>query len=138
MLPNALTGRTVYQNECLAKCLLIAHAGAKVKLEIFTKNYAKLVNVLPINKSLTHHFVEDKIIGFDEEEDVLQTPTRDEAARKVLIKIGGSLNANLTTSFDKLLCIMEQHGDAPCLELVKNMKQDLPKEITCKLYNIAG
>ena len=120
----------------IATCLLIAHVGVKVKLEIFTKNYARLVDVLPI-KSLTHHFVKDEI-SFDEEEVILQTPTRSEAAGIVLRKIGGSLKANLTISFDRLLSIMEQHGGTSCQKLVSDMKQDLPKEITRKLSSSIG
>ena len=68
-----------------------------------------MVDVLPI-KTLTHHFVKDEIISFDEEEMIIQTAGRSEAAGIVLRKIGGSLKAHLTTSFDKLLSIMEQHG----------------------------
>ena len=121
----------------IATCLLITHVGVKVKLEIFTKNYARLVDVLPI-KSLTHHFVKDEIISFDEEEVILQTLTRSEAAGMVLRKIGSSLKANLTISFDKLLSIMEQRGGTSCQELVSDMKQDLPKEITRKLSSSIG
>ena len=121
----------------IATCLLTTHVGVKVKLEIFTKNYARLVDVLPI-KSLTHHFVKDEIISFDEEEVILQTLTRSEAAGMVLRKIGSSLKANLTISFDKLLSIMEQRGDTSCQELVSDMKQDLPKDITRKLSSSTG
>ena len=103
--------------------------GASIKLEVFTKNYARLVDVLPI-MSLTHHFVKDEIISFEEEETIMQTPGRSEAAGMVLRKIGGSLKASLTRSFDKLLAIMEQYGGAPCMELVNEMRQDLPQDIT--------
>ena len=103
--------------------------GASIKLEVFTKNYARLVDVLPI-MSLTRHFVKDEIISFDEEETIMQTAGRSEAAGMVLRKIGGSLTADLTRSFDKLLSIMEQYGGAPCMELVNKMRQDLPQDIT--------
>ena len=119
---------------CVCVCVYIyiyiyIYIGAKVKLEVFTRNYARLVDVLPI-KSLTHHFVKDKLISFDEEEIILQTSSRSEAASMVLRKIGGSLKANLTASFDKLLSIMEQHGGTSCLELVSDIRQVLPKEAT--------
>ena len=110
------------------------HVGASIKLEVFTKNYAKLVNILPM-KSLTHYFIKDEIITFDEEETIMQTAVRSEAAGMVLRKIGGSLKAHLTTSFDKLLSIMEQYGGASCMELVNEMRQDLPQDITGK-YSI--
>ena len=101
--------------------------GANIKLQVFTKHYAKLVEVLPI-KSLSHHFVKDEIISFDEEEAILQTTTRSEAAGIVLRKIGHSLTAHLTTTFDMLLSILEQHGDVSCVKLVNEMKQDLPHD----------
>ena len=100
-----------------------------MKLKVFTKNYAKLVDILPI-KRLAHHFVKDEIIDFDEEEMILQTAVRSEAAGMVLRRIGSSLKAHLTTSFDKLLSIMEQHGGTACMELVNKMRQDLPQDIT--------
>ena len=96
---------------------------------MFTKYYAKLVNVLPI-KTLTHHFVKDEIISFDEEEMIIQTAGRCQAAGIVLRKIGGSLKADLTTSFDKLLSIMEQHGGASCAELVNEIRQAIPQDLT--------
>ena len=96
---------------------------------MFNENFDRLVKVLPI-KSLTPHFVKDEIISFDEEETIMQTIGRSEAARTVLRKIGSSLEAHLTTSFDKLLSIMEQYGGAPCIELVNEMRQDLPQDIT--------
>ena len=111
------------------------HVGAKAKLAAFTKNYARLVDVLPV-KSLTHHFIKDNVISLDELKIILQTPSRSEAAGMVLRKIGGSLKANLTTSFDKLLSIMEQHGSISCLELASDIRQDLLKETTRKLYII--
>ena len=107
------------------------HVGASIKLEVFTKSYAKLVDILPI-KRLMHHFIKDEIITFDEEDIIMQTAVRSEAAGIVLRKIGGSLKAHLTTSFDKLLSIMEQYGGASCMELVNEMRQDLPQDITGK------
>ena len=101
-------------------------------MQVFTKYYAKLVEVLPI-KSLSHHFVKDEIITFDEEEDILQTTTHNEAASKVLRKIGHSLTAHLTASFDMLLSILEHHGDVSCTELVSEIKQDLPHDTIGKL-----
>ena len=91
------------------------------------------MDVLPI-KSFTHHFIKDNVISLNEVKIILQTPSRSEAAGMLLRKIGGSLKANLTTSFDKLLSIMEQHGGTSCLELASEMRQDLLKKTTRKLY----
>ena len=99
---------------------------------MFTKNYARLVDLLPI-KSLTHHFVKNEIISFDDEEVILQTAGQSEAAGIVLRKIGVSLKSQLTRSFDKLLDIMEQHGGTSCVELVNEIRQDLPQDISGKV-----
>ena len=106
-----------------------------MKLQVFTRNYARLVDILPI-KNLTHHFVNHEIINFDEEENILQAAdqSRSQAARMVLRKIGGSLKAHLTTSFDMLLSIMEQHGGISCMELANEMRQHLPQDTTGKIY----
>ena len=132
LLPNASTGNKIQVNDVLRLtkyCCMYIHVGACMKLEVFTKSYARLVDVLPI-KSLTPHFVNDEIISFDEEEIIMQTVGRAEAAGIVLRKIGRSLKAHLTTSFDKLLSIMEQYGGVSCMELVNKMRQDLPQDIT--------
>ena len=105
---------------------------ADIKLQVFTEYYAKLANILPI-RSLTHYFVKDKVISSDEEKTILQKATQSEGARTLLRKIGGSLEAHLTTSFNKLLSIMEQHGDISCVDLINEMKQDLPQDTTGKL-----
>ena len=110
-------------------CTLIE---ANIKLKVFTKYYANLVDILPI-KSLTRHFVQDKVISLDEEKAILQAATQTEGARIVLMKISGSLRAHLTTSFNKLLSIMEQHDDISCVELINKMRQDLPQDTTGKL-----
>ena len=110
-------------------CTLIE---ANIKLKVFTKYYANLVDILPI-RSLTRHFVQDKVISLDEEKAILQAATQTEGARIVLMKISGSLRAHLTTSFNKLLSIMEQHDDISCVELINKMRQDLPQDPTGKL-----
>ena len=74
----------------------------------------------------------DEIISFDEEEMIMQKAVESEAARIVLRKISGSLQADLTTSFDKLLSIMEQHGGASCVELVNEIRQAIPQDFTGK------
>ena len=103
-----------------------------IKMQVFTKYYAKLVNILPIG-SLTHYFVKDKVISSDEEKTILQAATQSEGARILLRKISGSLESHLTTSFNKLLSIMEQHGDISCVDLINEMRQDLQQDTTGKL-----
>ena len=81
---------------------------------------------MPI-KSLTSYFVAEKIISFEDELVIQQTTRQSEAVSLVLRKITGSLEAGQTTSFDKLLIIMEQYGGISCEELANQMRQDLPQ-----------
>jgi len=89
-------------------------------LELFTDYYGALSQVLPI-KRLSAHFVSNRIITFEEDEEIQQVSVRSEAARIFLRKIAGSLKAGLTESFDELLCIMMEYGDVSCVEIANEM-----------------
>ena len=113
---------------------LILLVGADIKLKIFNENYAKLASVLPTEKSLTHHLVEEDIIN-PEEEKVLQTFEQTEAAAIILRKIHKSLELYSGEKFDALMSIMEQYGDTSCLDLINEMKQGILQSTTGKLVN---
>ena len=110
--------------------------GADIKLKVFNENYAKLASVLPTEKSLTHHLVEEDIINPEEEEKVLQTFEQTEAAAIILRKIYKSLEAyNSSEKFDALMSIMEQYGGTSCLDLISEMKQELLQSATGMVVN---
>ena len=110
--------------------------GANIKLKVFNENYAKLASVLPTEKSLTHHLVEEDIINPEEEEKVLQTFEQTEAAAIILRKIYKSLEAyNSSEKFDALMSIMEQYGGSSCLDLISEMKQELLQSATGTVVN---
>ena len=110
--------------------------GADIKLKVFNENYAKLASVLPTEKSLTHHLVEEDIINTEEEEKVLQTFEQTEAAAIILRKIYKSLEAyNSSEKFDALMSIMEQYGGTSCLDLISEMKQELLQSATGMVVN---
>ena len=48
----------------------------------------------------------------------------------VLKKIASSLKAGQTNSFDELLMIMEEYGDASCDELANQMREELAQNTT--------
>ena len=91
-------------------------------MEVFTDYYSKLISVLPI-KTFTGHLVSKRIISFEEEEEISQTPLQ--PSRLVLKKIANSLQAGLAYSFDELLLIMEQYGNISCVELASEIKLKL-------------
>jgi len=69
--------------------------------------------------------VSERIITFEEEEEIHQVSVRSEAACIVLRKIASGLKAGCTGSFKKLLFIMEQYGDICCVELANEIKLKL-------------
>jgi len=94
------------------------------KLELFTNYYERLLIVLP--KTLSKHFVSEKIINFEEEEEIQQDNVKPEVASSVVLrKIACGLKAGLTRSFEKLLFIMEKYGDISCVELANEMNLKL-------------
>ena len=64
----------------------------------------------------------ERIITFEEEEEIQQVSVRSKAASVVLRKIANGLKAGLTGSFEKLLSIMEQYGDVSCKALANEIK----------------
>jgi len=66
--------------------------------------------------------VSERIITFEEEEEIQQVSVRSEAASIVLRKIAGGLKAGCTRSFERLLFIMQQYGDICCVELANEIK----------------
>ena len=91
---------------------------------MFVNYYGKLQSILPV-KSLSGHFVSEQIIQFDEEEIIQNTDGQTQAASIVLRKVGNSLQAGQTESFDKLLTIMKGHGGLSCEKLANEMRKEI-------------
>ena len=93
-------------------------------MEVFTDYYSKLISVLLI-ETLTSHLVTKRIINFEEEEEIRQTPLESQSSCLVLKKIASSLQAGLAYGFDELLLIMEQYGNISCVELASEIRLKL-------------
>ena len=93
-------------------------------MEVFTDYYSKLISVLPI-ETLTSHLVTKRIISFEEEEEIRQTPLESQSSCLVLKKIASFLQAGLAYGFDELLLIMEQYGNISCVELASEIRLKL-------------
>ena len=109
----------------IARCNCYMYVvSAKMMLKVFTNHYYKLQNILPIN-NLAGRFVSEQLIDFDEEQIIQHTIPHTKAASVVLGKIGNSLKARQTKSFDTLLTIMRHHGGLSCKELADQMRKEL-------------
>ena len=97
--------------------------GADRKLEVFTKYYAKLSEVVPF-KEWSHHFVSAGIITNEDNriiQNTVQLPSQ--ISSRVLDRVYQSLKLGMMTDmFDKLLSIMEQHGNTSCVELANQIR----------------
>ena len=88
--------------------------GSKQKLEIFLDYYGKLSTALPF-KDMACHFVADRIITSDENQEIQHTIKKPEIACFVLNKIVDSLNIGEEEKFDKFLAIMEDYNEDVCV-----------------------
>jgi len=79
--------------------------------EVFIQYYSKLTSILQVD--LTPHFVTVKIITLSDEDEITKaSATSHRAAMKMLLKpVSSSLEAGYTTSFYKMLEIIQQHGN---------------------------
>ena len=105
------------------------YVGIERKLEVFTKHYASLINVLPI-KNLSKYFVSEGIISFEDDEAIQQARGQSEASSLVLRKIATSLKIGQAKSFDTFLSIMERHGNMATDELANQMRGQLMQYIS--------
>ena len=79
---------------------------------MFIQYYSKLTSILQVD--LTPHFVTAKIITLSDEDEITikASTTSHRAAMKMLLKpISSSLKTGYTTTFYKMLEIMQQHGN---------------------------
>ena len=104
--------------------MFIVTGSAERILGVLVNHYGKLQNSLPV-KNLSGHFVTERIINFDEEQVIQETVGQTQAASIVLRKIGHSLRAGETESFEKLLMIMRDHGGLSCEKLANQMREEL-------------
>ena len=79
------------------------------ELKVFKKSYHKLVKVLPF-EALSDQLISSEIITVDEKEKIESFSTSTEKASFVLIKIGKSLEAEITQSYYALITIMKNYG----------------------------
>ena len=105
------------------QCLIVV-GGNDRALEIFINNYSKLQIIVPV-KNLSGHLITERIINFEEEQNIHQAVGQSQAASIVLRKIANSLQAGQTKSFDKLLLIMREHGGLSCEELANQIRAEL-------------
>ena len=91
------------------------------KLKVFKRYYSRLSCSLPIKK-LTPHFVSEDLITFKEEEEILKET---DPSGIFLRKIAYSLEGGTDVAFDKMLCVIYEHGDTPSKELMNEIKKEL-------------
>ena len=82
-----------------------------IEYKVFIQYYSKLTSILQVD--LTPHFVTAEIITLSDEDEITKASTTSHrAAMKMLLKpVSSSLETGYTTSFYKMLEIMQQHGN---------------------------
>ena len=105
-----------------------------VELEVMTKNYAKLCEILsPVIDSLLPKLLSEKVITYEDKKNILvqQTGTcRAEALLDGTIKT--SLSVDYPDSFYKLLRAMKDTQSNVCIQLVESMIGELPSDMVTR------
>jgi len=102
---------------------------------VFTNYYAKLSEVVPF-KEWSHYFVSAGIITNEDNKIIQSTVQPYKIASHVLDRIYQSLKLGGDYMFNKLLLIMEQHGNVSCIELANQIRGNPSKRtvllnVTC-------
>ena len=105
--------------------IVIEKSVAVSQLNVFKKNYPKLIDMLFIT-NLTPHLIQEKIITPVDQEILVTLPTNHDKADFVLAKISFALRNGLTGSFYKMLEIMKFYGNRD----VKRLATDIEFEGT--------
>ena len=96
--------------------------------KIFTKHYATLRRILPVEE-LIPEFVSCGAITYDDEEEILSHPTSSERARLFLSHVRKALGAGISRSFFKLLGIMQLSRKHDCKELGESISEEIRREL---------
>jgi len=107
---------------------------------VFRENYAALCTTITDINNLLKYFVQEEIIGLDEEEEIKHTVTKVEKAQKLLSHISGPLRAENADGFYILLNIMKKYGVKATRELSRSLfakleSADTSKAIACSDLN---
>ena len=93
--------------------------------KVFTQHYSKLCDTLTDIRNLLPHFVTEKIIKSDDEEEISALTTSSQKVQKLLRHISGPLKAGHTRGFYTMLKIMEIYGTQATQELASQMNNSL-------------
>jgi len=91
---------------------------------VFIKYYSDLINTLR-NTDLTQYFVTESVITVCDSEEITFASSPSVKSAILLRKISAPLEANLTSSFYKMLDIMAEHGNATTKELSAKIRKAL-------------
>ena len=105
-----------------------------VELEVMTKNYAKLCEVLsPVIDSMLPKLLSEKVITYEDKKNILVKQTGTCKAEALLDgTIKTSLSVDYPDSFYKLLRVMKDTQSNVCIQLVENMTGELPSDMVAK------
>jgi len=95
-----------------------------IEYKVFKEYYSGLKSILPA-QSLSQYFVSADVIGFQDEEEICVAKTSSAKATILLQKLAGPLEQGNVFVFQKLLQLMETHGNVATKDLANKMKNRL-------------
>ena len=93
--------------------------------KILKGNYSDLISTITEIDKLLPHFVQNNVIGYPEEEEILAEKNQQNKVTKLLRHISGPLEVGNTTGFYKLLKIMKSKGNQSTQDLAHDMEKSL-------------
>ena len=98
--------------------------------ETFTKHYSQLCDTLTDVDNLLPHFVQEKVINFNDLDEINTQEIKRPKVQKLMTHISGPLRAGNTEVFYTMLRIMEEYGHRATQQLADQIRKSLSD--TCK------
>ena len=95
------------------------------ELDVLKKNYPKLTSTLTDIDNLLAYCVQEKIIGFPEEDQIRYTKGQPDKVKSSLKHIYGPLEGGNDNGFYKFLDIMKSEGKQATKDLAHSMERSL-------------
>ena len=95
---------------------------------MFADYYSKLVNTIPAC-GLSHYFVSENVISLTDHEEITKPTTPSHTAAQLLLNkvLYGLKEQSSVDCFNKMLSIMEHHGDGSTRILSQEIKSNLSR-----------
>ena len=98
---------------------------ATTEMDVLTKHYSKLCNTLTDIDNLLPHFVEEKIVSFNDHSEINIVVISTKKVQRLMAYTSNPVRAGNTEVFYIMLRIMEEHGHHATQQLADQIRRSL-------------